>query len=1825
VRPSTRRNGARILLGLGATGLLASLIALLAGLGLDNADKLSSVLGMLCSLFALAVAGLALRDSSTRSPSVAHRTAWDRRRIPVDVLDLLTATSAAANSPHSLMIDDRHTTLSTTYVRQRIEVPRPDAGPVPRRPGELPFLPPDQQPRVIPVRRPIDGTLDANRHVFLEGGPGSGKSTTAAQLCRQLAEGWLHGDAAAAALSGEPVIPILVTARQLAEYAALPWAEALAAALTVTLGTRLTQRVASELLSQAVDGVPWLVIIDGLDEVPADERVTLIGQLSGWAAADSPYRLLMTSRPLAGSVSVLFGTGSVGHYTLVPFDPALLTEFARRWFRAEDAPDADEAAARFVAEVRASSLLDVTATPLLAVVAIAVYADSPDRTLPRNRHDLYERYLQYLESFNRERRTSAMTRLAEVLGSGPEPSVAQALYARLDDLIEHLAVERVTSRNPLVPRAVAWLEEHGVPAAGPQPLRWNDHVVEALTASGLLTRRAETIDFLHLTFAEHLAARVHARELPARFDPAHDDWRRWVRRAMEDEHTAATAVLTRWTRRNSPAELLDSLLAGAQPANLVAARLVAEGAEVTPVQLEACLAVVEQRVRVAPYTQPWDLVRRFPDRPEVSRWLRRLVDDGALSASGKVALCRVHADRVEGSQPAMLARLREFGVRGHSAEAVAAAARAMVELAPRSGDAVAASLQDRLTDAAWLVGDRVTIASALLECGDEHRESAFRALREAMADPAAQIADVASAAETLAEAAVADRERLGQALSEAIERDRTDPHYRANAIETLVALDPARRDEAAALLHETATRDDDYLAVDAAVRLTKLSTGHRTEMVDRLSAIAGSLTAGGFLRMHAAGKLLNLDPAAAVEAVDLVAGLLRSPVLTLDDIDSLARSLAGADARTRAIMLHRLRTVRGELTPGSRRWQFVTIALAACDVTHQGEAEAVLAGIMADPRAAAELVSVVDVLKYHGSGPSERLVAALLTWACSETQPVGDRTMLMETICVSMPRHADQVTAAARRLSAAPAVTGEERARLLAFLVRFDPAWTSFVRAEDLRVLMAGMSGVAQLALPALLADPRTRAATRAAALGWIGDRRHDRQLRRTLAGAVTRDESTDRPAVEALLLEMMRERTADDAARVDTANMVAQRGGPGQAAATAVLLETLADPRCAVRTRLSAASALRALGSPADLAGTVRAVAADPMNSPGDRCLAAEALAALLEPTSVEPSSVLVDILVGLPDDPYGSGAILTAILKLAPDRRDLAVVYAQRALQQGGGWWATAAARILVALDDADGPGADSTCLSELPAGDDDSLLRAAERASWARPDDTAVSAVLWRIARRRSADQGHRIRALELLLSGHDQDRRQAAQRLGAAARGRPGRPDRGPAFGRLDPLSVAEVLLAAGPAQAAAAGSALLAVLEDPGETTGRRCRAARRLVESAATSHREAVARIAGPDLEGLGAEAAVVGYLATVVHRFAPDRRAGVLRVLQVRCQSRDKAVRREAATALLGLDPPDPLGRVVLMELARDNDLPDDDQVAAVGVLSRGNAVDREALADTMLEMMRGPGKLAHKVWAVRKACEAVPADCAAAIAFLTGVAGSDAPASDRLNAVIELAMLGWRPADQLDVLSAFLADDNLPSSVRRYAGLYLGYLPGPGRDAARRTVLRLPDPTARLAAAVYFAGVPGQSRADGLHALRTLAQDGQLAAAHRFRACTAMVSEGEAEDRAAAVAVLAGLVDDPKCHGWVRASALVPLTRAGGATATSTARRLWQTMHDPRADPEVRRWSAESLAELDGTLAARARDALLALAAEHGETRTGARLRRSARHIDLLGVRPA
>jgi len=624
---------------------LAGLILFLWRLGLGQADQLASVVGLFIGLTSLVIALLGVaqaRQASNRPGRVELRTAWGTMQLGDDIRQLLVAVQRAADTLPNPLLGERRTAVSTVYVRQRVEQPR--QRPVRNRREERKrlFLPFDHEPRTIPMRQPFAKAFDLHRHLLLEGGPGSGKSTTARQICRELAAAWLEGDRAAVEMAPSPLLPVLISARGLADHIGVRWPEAVANALRAELGAVARLDVPPELLEAAVDGVPWLVVVDGLDEVPGEDRDALLDRLAAQTQDRDPaYRLLITTRPLAGHATGVLGSASVGHYTLVPFDGAALRDFARRWFTDPVDGTDEQEVGRFLNEIAAAGLQEVASVPLMATMAISVFAEGGSEPLPRNRYDLYEHFMELLRRTSYRRRQAAEAELTEALASEPEGrAVAQGLYGHLDDLLETLAVVRVTGRKPLLPAALDHLRRIGRPFGGSVPHDWGKRVVDALTTTGLVSRRDASIDFIHLSFAEHLAARVHAGELGDTLDPEGSGWQQWLSLNNRREQDALL-VLAAWSRTHDAGELLDWLLRGLDGHRLLAARLVAEGTRATTAQLAGCLRALAadlayfRRGRPATTTS---MLLRFPETDQFRGWLHEQLDRAAGYPRGRA--CR---------------------------------------------------------------------------------------------------------------------------------------------------------------------------------------------------------------------------------------------------------------------------------------------------------------------------------------------------------------------------------------------------------------------------------------------------------------------------------------------------------------------------------------------------------------------------------------------------------------------------------------------------------------------------------------------------------------------------------------------------------------------------------------------------------------------------------------------------------------------------------------------------------------------------------------------------------------------------------------------------------------------------------------------------------------------------------------------------------------------------------------------------------------------------------------------------------------------------------
>jgi hypothetical protein len=458
----------------------------------------------------------------------------------------------------------------------------------------------EQQGRPVP----IGDALARGKHILITGEPGAGKSTLGQMYVQRLATEWL--EASADPPLPEPVMPLRISAKALADD--LPWSELLANAVR---DRRLNATLKPELFAKRALGARWLVFVDGLDEIAEPERRDrVIDALVSRVRRGSDHRLVITTRPLPPDELQKLHGQDIDLFTIQPFGPVELQDFASAWFRAQSPTNAKDRAAEFVSQVHDGRLRELVRNPLLATIAAIANTLEPHRKLPHNRADLYERFMSYLL----DDKASGRTTLAELRKAHADDLARveqiEWLYERRKDLVEQLAVQRLESEQALLDIASTW--DH---AARPED------VLAVLTSTGLFVHSDRGLQFLHHSFAEFLAARVRAATIPADF-PSLDEWVEQGTQAARENSVLFTFAL--WGRK--PGHDLDlvieRLLEGAVKHALLAGRLLAEDVSITQGRAgEVVDRLVKLLLANGVRQIPWD------DAPVIGRVLAGLDND----------------------------------------------------------------------------------------------------------------------------------------------------------------------------------------------------------------------------------------------------------------------------------------------------------------------------------------------------------------------------------------------------------------------------------------------------------------------------------------------------------------------------------------------------------------------------------------------------------------------------------------------------------------------------------------------------------------------------------------------------------------------------------------------------------------------------------------------------------------------------------------------------------------------------------------------------------------------------------------------------------------------------------------------------------------------------------------------------------------------------------------------------------------------------------------------------------------------------------------------
>ncbi|MFD4638731.1 NACHT domain-containing protein [Lentzea sp. NPDC058436] len=663
-----------------------------------------------------------------------HVGGTTRRAAPVEIDSLMRAHVLMAEQLPYQLRGARTPSLSTVYVRQDLgtggdELTSGDARPRPMVDGHGQLVDVSTTPRVRtsvrPPSRTVREALESDDHLVITGGPGQGKSTLTLRLAADLALGWSGGGTEQ---TTERVVPLRLTARELAARLDSPFAEALAASVRAEYNLRLKYAIDSTHFEDRVSGCRWLLLVDGLDEVtsPAD-RDDLVHALAGWAASGDVYRIVLTTRPIEGGVLAPLQRIGAMRYELQPFDEEALRTFAESWF-SEDG----DAAANFLRQIRKAYLDELVRVPLLATIAAIIFEQRRAHPLPDNQYELYEAYLRYLRAGHQRH---------------PSP-----LDAHREPLFEHLGLVRVDADTSLLDAARSWATQH-------VPGDWQDDLVRFLTAVGPFTLRADDVQFLHHSFADHLAATAKARSLPTAFSAEHNDFAHLLHAARPREHGRhARRVLLHYGRLHPSQadELLRTLDAGDSEQHLLAARLLAGHLPASPGVVETFLATARGWAMTTHYNA-YDILAgasRATHHPGLPDWLADLMNDPRAPWTSRAEAAAALATRLRG----------------------------------RHEQAGLALLNTVVSDVEGETARRLVAAEALSECGEVHRSAAETALRAILADPFAKPFEHRDAALVMAALGGQARVHAASVLLATLNDPEASPHQQVAAANGLVEI-----------------------------------------------------------------------------------------------------------------------------------------------------------------------------------------------------------------------------------------------------------------------------------------------------------------------------------------------------------------------------------------------------------------------------------------------------------------------------------------------------------------------------------------------------------------------------------------------------------------------------------------------------------------------------------------------------------------------------------------------------------------------------------------------------------------------------------------------------------------------------------------------------------------------------------------------------------------------------------------------------------------------------------------------------------------------------
>ncbi|MFI9151196.1 NACHT domain-containing protein [Streptomyces sp. NPDC053367] len=337
-----------------------------------------------------------------------------------------------------------------------------------------------EPPSSVPVHLPAEQALRDQDRVLLRGDAGSGKTTLVQ---------WL---AVTAARDGAQ-IPYVLPLRTLIRRPALPSPADFLPAVGCPLSA--PDGWADRVLSAG----RGLILVDGLDEIPAPDRHRARDWLMDLIRAFPGNRWLLTSRPTAVRQDWLASEG-FRELLLAPMRRGEVATFVRRWHTAARAPEYEGPLLDSLRVKR--DLARLATNPLMCGLICALHRERRGY-LPTGRKELYDAAL-----------TMLLARRDRERGMGAVDAPELGEEAQLE-LLQRLAYALVLSgRTEMDVDTAQGIVERCLPTiAAPGGADARSVLSQLLLRSGLLRRPAEgVVDFVHRTFQDYLGARYAVAE-----------------------------------------------------------------------------------------------------------------------------------------------------------------------------------------------------------------------------------------------------------------------------------------------------------------------------------------------------------------------------------------------------------------------------------------------------------------------------------------------------------------------------------------------------------------------------------------------------------------------------------------------------------------------------------------------------------------------------------------------------------------------------------------------------------------------------------------------------------------------------------------------------------------------------------------------------------------------------------------------------------------------------------------------------------------------------------------------------------------------------------------------------------------------------------------------------------------------------------------------------------------------------------------------------------------------------------------------------------------